>query len=130
MNSAAVALVAVSMLGVLRSHADEPPPLGTMIPREFQGRWMSSAEQCGYGNEGWEYISSFKVQNGEGEGSVVSVRRTSALEIEVDLTWRRSAVSAKDREDWRRIHRYSVSADGRTLTEMTPKKTVVRIRCE
>jgi hypothetical protein len=130
MNSIAVAFVTASMLCAVNSPASEASPLGTTIPREFQGRWMIAAEQCRYGNEGWEYIANLKVQNIEGEGSVVSVRRTGAHEIEVDLTWRQSAASAKDKEDWRRIHRFAVSGDGRTLTETIASKTVVRILCE
>jgi len=130
MNPATVVLLVVCLLGAAPSQGEGPSRLGTRIPREFQGRWMSSPEQCRDGHEGWEYISNLKVQNSDGEGNVVSVRRRSALEIEVDLTWRRSSASAKATEDWRQVHLYSVSADGRTLTDTTAGKTVIRARCE
>jgi len=130
MNPATVVLLVVCLLGAAPSQGEGPSRLGTRIPREFQGRWMSSPEQCRDGHEGWEYISNLKVQNSDGEGNVVSVRRRSALEIEVDLTWRRSSASAKATEDWRQVHVYSLSVDGRTLTETTASKTVVRARCE
>ena len=129
MNTANVVLVAVCALGAAQAVA-QAPPLATQIPREFQGRWMFSVEQCRDGREGWEYISNLKVQNIDGEGNVVSVRRRSAIEIEVDLDWRRSSSSARATEDWRQVRLYSLSADGRTLTETTVGKPVIRARCD
>jgi len=68
MKPAPVVLFVACLLGASPLPADSPVPLDTRTPREFQGRWMSNPEQCRDGHEGWEYISSLKVQNSDGEG--------------------------------------------------------------
>jgi hypothetical protein len=99
----------------------------TEIPSDFQGRWLSSKDQCAFGHEGWLYVSKIKLEEANGTGYVVSVRRVTAVEIEVDMTWR---PSTKNSDDWRKVARLVITQNGRSLIETQAGKSVTRVRCD
>jgi hypothetical protein len=102
--------------------------LSNKIPAEFQGRWVSSPDQCEAPAHGWLYVSSLRLEFREGYATVVSVRRISDLEIEVDLTWREQSKRAKD---WRQLRHFALSQDRHTLIEgQRDRDSTVRVRCD
>jgi len=109
------------------AYADSAGRLLTRIPSEFQGRWLTNPEQCKQGYEGWLYVSDLKIEEGAGVGYVVSVRRPTALEIEVDMSWR---PSGRHEGGWRKTGHFVLSQGGHTLTESRDGSSVTRTRCE
>ena len=123
---AAGLMLAFAAFGRL-TFAATPPDQINKIPAEFQGRWVSSPDQCDAPEQGWLYVYSLSLDFREGYATVVSVRQINALEIEVDLTWR---VRSKDGQDWRRVRRFTLSQDRNTLTDEGNHDSVVRVRCD
>jgi len=99
---------------------------GNRIPAEFQGRWVTSTDQCDAPEHGWLYVYSVRLDFREGYATVVSVRQISALTIELELTWRDRS---KDGQDWRQVHRFTLSQDRHTLTDERGDDRVLRVRC-
>ena len=127
MRVAAIWIATISLFGSMVPNGQSAESLLTRIPVEFQGRWLSSSDQCKFGYERWLYISDVQIQEAEGAGFVVSVRRIAALEIEIDMTWR---PTTKGRGDWRKVDRFVLSRDGRNLIETRDGNAVSRVRCE
>ena len=120
-------MLALAPFGRPTLAASSLDPQVNSIPAEFQGRWVSKPDQCRAPEQGWLYVYSVRLDFREGYATVVSVRQISALEIEVDLTWRDRS---KAGEDWRQVHRFTLSQDGHTLTDERDRNRVLRVRCD
>jgi hypothetical protein len=120
-------MLAFAAFGRVTFAATSLDPQFNRIPADFQGRWVSSPDQCDAPKQGWLYVYSLSLDFREGHATVVSVRRLSALEIEVDLTWRGRS---NDGEDWRQVRRFTLSRDRHTLMDERDRDKVVRVRCD
>jgi hypothetical protein len=127
MRVAATWLASISLFGSMVSNGESPDRILTKIPVEFQGRWLTSSDQCQSGYEGWLYVSNFQIQEAQGTGNVISVRHITTLEIEIDMQWR---PTPKLLEVGRRVSRLLLSQDGRQLIETRDGNAVSRVRCE
>lgn len=126
MRAAATWLTTISLIGSMVPNGEAADRLATRIPVEFQGRWLSKPDQCQSGYEGWLYVSDLQVQQAQGIGYVVSVRRIATLEIEIDVTWR---AAPKGRDDGRTVLRFALLQDGRKLVETRDGTAESRVRC-
>ena len=126
MRLATTWMAAMSLGGVLMSAGVSAERALTRIPAEFQGRYLASLDQCSRGYERWLYITDLQIQEAEGIGYVVSVRRIAPREVEIDMTWR---PSGKGRGETRTVDRFFLSEDGRTLIEKRDGNSVSRVRC-
>jgi hypothetical protein len=100
--------------------------LEASVPAQFQGHWASSIAKCTSAHEGSLDIGKNRVDFYEGSGRVVSVRRISTSEVEIELE------SIGEKETWKDTRRFVLSSDWRTLTDATSSKSeyhTKRVRC-
>ena len=128
MRIAATWIATISLFGSMVPDGESAERLLTRIPVEYQGRWVTKSEQCKSGYEGWLYVTDLQIQEAEGTGYVVSVRHIANLEIEIDMTWR--STPTKGSHGGRKVGRFVLSRDGRTLIETRDGNAISRFRCE
>ena len=95
------------------------------VPVQFQGKWAASQAQCGVPSESRLAIYPDRVDFYESRGRVLAVKVVSDREIELELEL------SGEGQVWRSTTRFGISADGRSLTDLTtPDHQFVRVRCE
>lgn len=114
---------AASPAGASRPAASAAPR--QMVPPSFQGEWNTTPAHCGTGvNDSALVIGPDRVAFYESGGPITKVQVHGPREI--TLTARLTG----EGETFEQSHRYRLSADGDTLTEVAADKSgLVRRRC-
>jgi len=95
------------------------------VPNGFRGKWTGSRNKCGVPSEGSLAIYADRIDFYESRGRVLAVKAISEREVEVTLEL------SGEGHVWRRMVRFRLSEDGRSLTDVTEQKyQSVRVRCK
>ena len=106
--------------------SDPAPAVSTMtdsIPAAFQGRWGTSRDGCGDGQEMALTITPALLRFYESEGRVKRVAPLGPGAISV-----RSLYSGEG-ESWENVQRLTLSADGQALTIASKGSSARRVKC-
>lgn len=95
-----------------------------VVPAGFQGNWAAAQSRCMTSDEGNLTVVDDGFLFYESRARVLAVRQVSRYGTEFDLE------SSGEGQTWRDTRRYSLSADGNTLTDQTRAAPFVRVRCE
>lgn len=124
-RGAAAALLAVAALAAPSLAAARP----IAVPVAFQGWWVGEGKAC----EAWAEDSQVVIRRGSirfyaGEGPVLRVERRGPREIVLHARIK-SNEGGESGEEMETL-RFTLSADGRTLTEVGEDNRFDRVRCD
>jgi hypothetical protein len=93
------------------------------VPARFQGEWAASLAQCGKDSESRLVIGAAQIRFYESEGTIKAVVTRGERELAL------IAELSGEGETWLDFSHFRLSADQKTLTDITGERAFVRHRC-
>lgn len=93
------------------------------VPPRFQGQWGSDQKHCGTDDDSRLTIGAGQIRFYESGGSIKAVVMQGQSDLAVII-----ALSGEG-ETWLDYRHFRLSADGKTLTDVTVEPELVRHRC-
>lgn len=119
-----VARIGVAAALVLGGGAASASELQTTVPARFQGEWAGSLKTCGaVGDDSRLTIDAGQIRFYESRGAIKAVVTQGESELAL------IAELSGEGERWLSLGHFRLSADQKTLTDVTSDPEMVRYRC-